>query len=80
MLDLGEGIIKSQTGFAISEADNNTINNSTDFKEEAQLYSAKSYMLFYISLISLIAAIFLVFLSLRSSVLKNIEKEEKRNF
>jgi hypothetical protein len=65
-------------GFAIeNQSDNQTgINNS--FQGKGELHSANSYFMYYILLIGILAAIFITFTQLRSTIMKNIELEEKR--
>ena len=50
-------------------------NNSTS--ENNEMYSSKSYLIYYVLLIGIIAGIFITFYVLKSTVVKNIELEEK---
>ncbi len=78
---------KAITGFAIENNTNKTQLSKTEIpkqekeeipKEEKQeLYSAKSYMMFYFLIIGIIATIFITFLSLKSTVKKDIEIEDE---
>lgn len=74
---------KSLTGFAVNNEINqniplnasnismNEMNNKTQ-----QLYTSRSYLVFYVFLVGIISAIILTFLILRSTIIKNIEKED----
>ncbi len=82
IIDIANDKIKdrSLTGFAIENNNNNTSNNSTTDKsssKKSELYTSRSYMIFYSFIIGLIVAIFITFLILRSTINKNIELEEK---
>jgi len=71
------------TGF-VSEIDrtNNPINslqNKTNFSEQPkqEVYTAKSFAIYYSLIIGIIAAIFITFSVLKSTVMRNIEIEEE---
>ena len=74
---------KSITGFAIENNETNKTQASKaeipkqEKEEKQELYSAKSYMMFYFLIIGVIAAIFITFLSLKSTVKKDIEIEDE---
>jgi hypothetical protein len=46
-------------------------------KEKGEMYSTQSYIFYYVLLIGIIAGIFITFSVLKSTVVKNIEREEK---
>ena len=70
-----ENIEKRITGNAIE--DNTTNNNINENLEEEKLYSTDSYVMFYMIIIGVIAFIFIVSLILKSTIIRNIEREEK---
>jgi hypothetical protein len=74
---------KSITGFAssIDNSNNSILNvinvtNSTK-SDKGEIYSTQSYMIYYILIVGIIAGIFITFSVLRSTVLKNIQREEE---
>ena len=59
----------------VNSYNNTEINNSSS--QEHEMYSAKSYAIYYILIIGIIAGIFITFSVLKSTVLRNIDLEEK---
>lgn len=74
---------KPITGFAtnIDNSDNfsNNVTNATNSSTAPRLemYTARSYTMYYGLIIGIIAAIFITFTVLRSTILKNIKMEEE---
>ena len=76
------------SGFA-TETDNSTNQTPSQTNEyssqdtnnpkpqNGEMYSTQSYIFYYILIIGIIAGIFITFSVLKSTVIKNIEKEEK---
>jgi len=75
------------TGFASDIDNNNNYNNpenslsnqtnSTGQGQNQEMYTTTSYAIYYILIIGVIAAIFIIFSVLRSTIMKNIEIEEE---
>jgi hypothetical protein len=68
---------KTLTGFAI-ENNSNDMSNQTNLTGSAgKMYTARSYAMYYVLIIGIIAGLFITFSVLKSTILKNIEIEEK---
>lgn len=71
---------KPITGFATEiDRTNNSPENLTNYtgSPKSEIYTTRSYAMYYSLIIGIIAAIFITFFVLRSTIMKNIEIEEK---
>ena len=76
--DIKNNSEKNQNNSIFSESPESPKNtSSTESPKDAEIYTFKSYLLYYSLLINLILLIFIAFNSLKRTIWKNIEEEEK---